>query len=225
MALPPEVLTTSMRAHQKYFACLDRDGKLAPRFLWSSPTWIADDGGKAIVAGNERVLRARLSDAQFFWDQDRKVTLAARIAETRRARLSRQARQRASTRSGGSSACAEDRRRYSPAPTGARCGARRELAKADLSTGMVGEFPELQGIMGRYYALHDGEAPRSPTPSPSITRRSGRTTAVPRAPVSVAVALADKIDTLVGFFAIDEKPTGSQGPLRAAPRRRWASSA
>ena len=99
----------------------------------------------------------------------------------------------------------------------------RTLAKADLSTGMVGEFPELQGIMGRYYALHDGEDKMSPTRSPSIIAARPND-ACPTAPVSVVVALADKIDTLVGFFAIDEKPTGSRDPLRCAARH-WADPA
>ncbi len=157
MALPPEVLQTAMRTHQKYFSCLHPDGRPAPHFLFVAGN-LADDGGQAIVAGNERVLRARLADARFFWDQDRKVRLEDRVEALKDRvyhaklgsvydkveRMERIA-QDLVRRLGGLSAQAER-----------ACRAAR-LAKADLSTGMVGEFPELQGIMGRYYALHDGE--------------------------------------------------------------------
>ena len=181
----------------------------------SSPTWDADDGGKAIVAGNERVLRARLSDAQFFWDQDRKRTLETACRRSKdivfhaklgtRRREGRRASRRWPPRSRRTIA---GRRRR---PTAARAA---RLAKADLATGMVGEFPELQGVMGRYYALARRRGrPTSPTRSPSTTRRMGPNDDCPTAPVSVAVALADKIDTLVGFFAIGEKPTGSKDPF------------
>jgi glycyl-tRNA synthetase beta chain len=211
MAVPPEILTTAMRTHQKYFACLDRAGKLAPRFLIVS-NMAAADGGKAIIAGNERVLRARLSDAQFFWEQDRKVKLAARVPKLAErvfhAKLG--------------SVLDKVRRverlaeALAPLVAGAdKVQVRRaaELAKADLSSGMVGEFPELQGIMGRYYALHDGEAPEIAEAIAEHYSPLGPNDRCPRAPTSVAVALADKIDTLVGFFSIGERPTGSKDPF------------
>ncbi len=211
MDLPAEVLTTSMRAHQKYFACLDRDGRLAPHFLVVSNMETAD-GGKAIVAGNERVLRARLSDARFFWDQDRKLPLAARVPKLAErvfhARLG---------------SVLEKSRRvqklvaaivpHVPGADLAKARRAAELAKADLSTGMVGEFPELQGVMGRYYARHDGEPADVADAIAEHYSPLGPNDRCPTAPVSVAVALADKIDTLVGFFAIGETPTGSKDPF------------
>jgi glycyl-tRNA synthetase beta chain len=211
LALPPEVLTTSMRAHQKYFACLDRDGQLAGRFLVVA-NMIADDGGKAIVAGNERVLRARLSDARFFWEQDRKVALAARIPKLAErvfhARLGS-----VLDKVGRLEHLAEDLVPYIAGADKAKVRRAAELAKADLSSGMVGEFPELQGVMGQYYALNDGESPAIASAIADHYSPVGPNDRCPGAPVSVAVALADKIDTLVGFFAIDEKPTGSRDPF------------
>jgi glycyl-tRNA synthetase beta chain len=211
MALPPEVLATAMRTHQKYFSSLADDGKAASRFLFVANNLTPDDG-RTIIAGNERVLRARLSDARFFWDQDRKVPLAARVEALKdrvfHARL-------------GSMGYKAERiefiaRALVPNIPGAdRERARRAamLAKADLSTGMVGEFPELQGIMGRYYALHDGEDRRVADAIADHYKPQGPNDTCPTAPDSVAVALADKIDTLVAFFAIDERPTGSRDPF------------
>jgi glycyl-tRNA synthetase beta chain len=211
LALPPEVLTTSMRAHQKYFACLDRDGKLAGRFLVVANT-IADDGGRAIVAGNERVLRARLSDARFFWEQDCKVPLAARVPKLAErvfhARLGSVLDKVARMER-----LAEALAPAIPGAEPAKVLRAAELAKADLSSGMVGEFPELQGVMGRYYARHDGEAADVAAAIAEHYSPLGPSDHCPSAPVSAAVALADKIDTLVGFFSIDEKPTGSRDPF------------
>ncbi|HYM01914.1 MAG TPA: glycine--tRNA ligase subunit beta, partial [Stellaceae bacterium] len=210
MDVPPEVLTTSMRTHQKYFACLDRGSKLAPRFLIVA-NMIADDGGKAIIAGNERVLRARLSDARFFWDQDRKVPLASRLPRLAERVFHAQL---------GTVLDKVGRMERLVAEladiTGANSKhARRaaELAKADLSSSMVGEFPELQGVMGRYYALHDGEAKDVAEAIAEHYSPLGPNDRCPSSPVSVAVALADKIDTLVSFFSVDEKPTGSKDPF------------
>jgi glycyl-tRNA synthetase beta chain len=212
MDLPPEVLTTSMRAHQKYFACLTTsDESLAPRFVVVSNMETAD-GGRQIVAGNERVLKARLSDARFFWDQDRKKTLADRVPDLasvlfyqklgtvaeKAERIAALARWIAAKTPGCDAALAE------------RAG---RLAKADLTTGMVGEFPELQGLMGRYYARHDREDAAVAEAIADHYSPKGPEDRCPTAPVSVAVALADKVDTLVGFFAIDEKPTGSKDPF------------
>lgn len=211
MTLPPEVLTTSMRAHQKYFACLDKDGSLAPHFLVVS-NMAAEDGGKEIVAGNERVLRARLSDARFFWDQDRKVPLAARLPKLAErvfhARLGS-----VLDKVGRMMRLVEELAPHIPGADPKEALRAAELAKADLSTGMVGEFPELQGIMGRYYALHEGEAPAVAEAVAEHYSPLGPNDRCPTAPVSVATSLADKIDTLAGFFAIGETPTGSKDPF------------
>jgi glycyl-tRNA synthetase beta chain len=209
MDVPPEILTTSMRAHQKYFACLAPDGSLAPRFLVVANN-LTPDGGMAIVAGNERVLRARLSDAKFFWDQDRKVPLESRVPKlTERifhaklgTVLDKVRRMEALAESLAPSVGADP----------ALANRAALLAKADLSSGLVGEFPELQGVMGSYYARHDGEAPEVVQAIAEHYSPLGPGDRCPTAPVSVAVALADKIDSLVGFFAIDEKPTGSKDP-------------
>ncbi|HZL58299.1 MAG TPA: glycine--tRNA ligase subunit beta [Stellaceae bacterium] len=210
MDLPPEVLTTAMRAHQKYFACLDGAGKLAPRFLLVS-NMAAKDGGKAIVAGNERVLRARLSDARFFWDQDRKVKLVARAPKLKErvfhAKLGSVA-DKAQRVAQLASALAD----FVPGADRAKLARAALLAKADLSSGMVGEFPELQGVMGRYYAFNDGEAPDVAAAIAEHYAPLGPSDKCPTAPLSVALALADKIDTLVAFFAIGEPPTGSKDP-------------
>jgi glycyl-tRNA synthetase beta chain len=210
MSLPPEVLTGSMRAHQKYFALVEGNGQLAPRFLVVS-NMEAKDKGAAIVAGNERVLRARLSDAQFFWDQDRKVRLEERLPALKdiifHAKLGTVAEKMARVE-----ALAVEIAHAMRKVEDAKVRRAARLAKADLVSGMVGEFPELQGVMGRYYALAQGEAPEVAHAIAEHYSPLGPNDACPTAPVSVALALADKIDTLTGFFAIDEKPTGSKDP-------------
>ena len=211
MSLPPEVLTTSMRAHQKYFACIDQVGALAPHFLLVSNMATAD-GGKAIVAGNERVLRARLSDARFFWDQDRKVPLAARLPKLAE-RVFHAKLGSVLDKVGRMMRLVEALAPHVPGAALKDALRAAELAKADLSTGMVGEFPELQGVMGRYYALNDGEAPAVAAAIAEHYSPLGPNDRCPTAPVSVAVSLADKIDTLAGFFAIGETPTGSKDPF------------
>ena len=209
MDLPPEVLTTVMRHHQKYFALVDRKGKLAPKFIVVANTETRDHG-KAVIAGNERVLRARLADAKFFWDQDRMRPLNSRIQELggrvfhaklgtvldKVLRIEQLAGELAAH-------CAADKD---------DAGRAASLCKADLSTEMVTEFTELQGVMGRYYALHDGEKPEVAAAVAEHYSPLGPNDSCPSAPLSVAVALADKIDSLVGFWAIDEKPTGSKDP-------------
>ena len=210
MDLPPEVLTTSMRTHQKYFACLDAKGNLAPRFLLVS-NMAARDGGKVIVAGNERVLKARLADARFFWDQDRKTPLAARV-EKLKERVFHAKLGNMLEKSRRVAKLAEALAPYTRADA-AKLKRAAELAKADLSSGMVGEFPELQGVMGRYYALHDGEALEVANAIAEHYAPLGPSDHCPTAPESVALALADKIDTLVGFFSINETPTGSKDPF------------
>ncbi len=211
MSVPPEVLTTSMRTHQKYFSLLDGKGRLAPRFLVVSNMETAD-GGAAIVAGNERVLRARLSDARFFWDQDHKIRLEARVPALANIVFHAKLGTVAEKVMRLQTLAAE----LAPRIPGAEIDMVRSaalLAKADLTTGMVGEFPELQGVMGRYYALDEGEAPAVANAIAEHYAPLGPNDRCPTAPVSVAVALADKIDSLVGFFAVGEKPTGSKDPF------------
>jgi glycyl-tRNA synthetase beta chain len=211
MAVPPEVLTTSMRTHQKYFSLLKSDGSLAPRFIVVA-NMAAKDGGKTIVAGNERVLRARLADAKFFWDQDRKVKLEERVPALKdivfHAKLGTVA-----DKSDRVETLAFELASMIPGADIDQVRTAARLAKADLTSGVVGEFPELQGIMGRYYALHEGEKKAVADAIAEHYGPLGPNDRCPTAPVSVAVALADKIDTLVGFFAIDEKPTGSKDPF------------
>lgn len=211
MDVPPEVLIAAMRGHQKYFSLLDGDGKLAPRFIVVSNMQAADDGA-AIVAGNERVLRARLSDTKFFWDQDRKQGLEGRLPKL------------AGVVFHAKLGSVLDKVERITALAGALCaqipGAQvdqveraAKLCKADLVTGMVGELPELQGLMGRYYALEGGEDKAVAEAIAAHYSPVGPNDKCPARPASVAVALADKIDTLVGFWAIDEKPTGSRDPF------------
>ncbi len=207
--LPPEVIRTSMRTHQKYFAVMDRqDGKLAPHFVVVANIEAADPS--LIAAGNARVLSARLKDARFFWDEDRKAGFDAWLEKlkgvTFHARLGTMAERVARLEElaeGLADAVGAD-------PVKARAAAR--LAKADLASGMVGEFPELQGIMGGYYARADGEGGLIADAVRDHYRPVGPSDEVPDAPVTMAVALADKLDSLAGFFAIGEKPTGSRDP-------------
>ncbi|MFN3460559.1 MAG: glycine--tRNA ligase subunit beta [Oceanibaculum sp.] len=210
MDVPPEVLTTSMRAHQKYFAVETKSGDLAPHFVVIS-NMEPSDGGAVIIGGNERVLRARLSDAKFFWDQDRKQSLESRLPAlsniTFHAKLGTQAEKVGRVR-----ALAAHLATLIPGADAKMADRAAQLAKADLVTGMVGEFPELQGIMGRYYARHDGEGEAVAEAIADHYSPLGPSDRCPTAPNSVALALADKLDTLVGFFAIDEKPTGSKDP-------------
>ncbi|MBV9992265.1 MAG: glycine--tRNA ligase subunit beta, partial [Alphaproteobacteria bacterium] len=220
MDVPAEILQTSMRTHQKYFSLRDpKTGKMANRFALVS-NMVAKDGGKEIVAGNERVLRARLSDAKFFWDQDRQVRLEDRVAALKdivfHAKLGTQYERveriealagEIAAKIGAGLAEGERNKLIAKAKRAAR------LAKADLTSGVVGEFPELQGVMGRYYALHDGEDQEAADAVRDHYKPIGAGDAVPTSKVSIAVALADKLDQLVGFFTIDEKPTGSSDPF------------
>ncbi|MCW8970999.1 MAG: glycine--tRNA ligase subunit beta, partial [Rhodospirillales bacterium] len=211
MAVPSEVLVTSMRAHQKYFSCLDANGKLASRFIVIANRE-GEGGNDAIVAGNERVLRARLSDARFFWDQDHKQpleALAPRLADmVFHAKLGTTSDKVTRIGALAQALCA-----FIPGADKAKAARAAELCKADLVSGMVGEFPEVQGIMGRYYALDGGEDANVANAIAEHYAPQGPNDDCPTAPVSVALALADKIDTLVGFWTIDEKPTGSKDPF------------
>ena len=209
LSVPPEVLATSMKAHQKCFSLRKKDGAIANRFIVVA-NLEASDKGNAIVAGNERVIRARLADAKFFFEQDRKVMLPDRVPKLKEIvfheklgsqyervqRVWRLARELAPL------VCAD--------PDLAERAA--ILAKADLVSLMVGEFPELQGVMGRYYALDQEENEAVADAIAAHYKPLGASDDVPREPVAIAVALADKLDMLVGFWAIDEKPTGSKDP-------------
>ncbi|WP_397592282.1 glycine--tRNA ligase subunit beta [Sphingorhabdus sp.] len=211
--VPQEVIQLTARVNQKYFVCHDTSGKLANAFVCTANI-DAHDGGAAIVAGNEKVLAARLSDAKFFWEQDLKVALddqATKLAQItfheklgsvadkveRVAKLARWLVEEGIVK--GATADAAERA--------------ARLCKADLVTGMVGEFPELQGIMGGYYARAQGETDAVADAARDHYKPVGQGDDVPTAPVTVAVSLADKLDTLVGFFQIDEKPTGSKDPF------------
>ncbi|WP_295206889.1 glycine--tRNA ligase subunit beta [uncultured Brevundimonas sp.] len=211
LALPPEVVRLSMKVHQKYFAVRDpsKDG-LAPNFLVVANVE-ATDGGKALAAGNSRVLSARLNDARFFWDEDQKVGFDAWNAKlsgvTFHAKLGALAE-----RVERIAALAREIAPLVGADVDAAETAAR-LSKADLVSGMVSEFPELQGIMGGYYARLAGHSDAIADAVRDHYKPQGPADTVPTAPVTVAVALADKLDTLVGFFAIDEKPTGSKDPF------------
>ena len=209
LSVPPEVLSTAMKAHQKCFSLRDKQGKLANRFILTA-NLKANDGGKAIVAGNERVIAARLSDAKFFFDQDRKVGLEAWVPKLKEIVFHEKL---------GSQYDRVQRvwklaRELAPLAGADPDLAERAaiLAKADLVSGMVGEFPELQGVMGSYYALDQGENPSVANAIAAHYKPLGPSDEVPRDPVGIAVALADKLDMLVGFWAIDEKPTGSKDP-------------
>lgn len=213
MDVPAEVLTTSMRTHQRYFALETADGKLAPRFVVVANRTTAD-GGKAVVAGNERVLRARLSDAKFFWDQDLKVKLEDRLPGlkdiTFHAKLGT-LHQRVERIEELSKFIAEALKWDDE--TVKQAGLAARLSKSDLTTGVVGEFPEVQGIMGRYVAYHEGLPAPVAEAIADHYKPLGPSDRVPTDQVSVAVALAEKIDTLVAFFGINEKPTGSRDPF------------
>jgi len=216
LSVPAECLMLSMKQHQKCFALKHpRSGKLANKFLLVSNLQ-ARDGGKQIIAGNEKVIRARLSDAKFFWEQDQKkpldemalalagITFHEKLG-SQKDRVERMA-ELAFQIAGSVDAVPEDARRAA------------QLAKTDLVSGMVGEFPELQGLMGRYYAEAAGTKPEIARAIELHYKPRGPSDRVPKLEegdaVAVAVALADKLDTLVGFWAIGEKPTGSGDPYQ-----------
>ena len=212
--LPPEVIRTSMRTHQKYFAVRDpQTGFLVPHFVTVANIEAAD-GGKAIAAGNAKVLSARLSDARFFGAEDRKTKLADRLESlkgvTFHAKLGTMYErvERIAALAGELAPYVRD-----DAETKANAIEAARLCKADLVTGMVGEFPELQGVMGGYYADKERLDPEIADAIRSHYRPQGPTDDVPVQAVGATVALADKLDTLVSFFAIDEKPTGSRDPF------------
>ncbi len=213
LEVPPEVIQLTARTNQKYFICRDQNGKLANAFVCTANI-AALDGGAAIVDGNRKVLAARLSDARFFWEQDRRKPLAEHAMKLgnivfheklgtvadkveRVAGLARWLVEQGIVQ-GADAAQAEQAAR---------------LAKADLVTEMVGEFPELQGLMGGYYARAEGLPDAVADAIRDHYKPVGQGDEVPTASVTVAVSLADKLDTLRSFFSIDEKPTGSKDPF------------
>jgi glycyl-tRNA synthetase beta chain len=210
LGIPGEVIRATIRNNQKCFVVSDsKSGKLTNKFILVANIE-ASDGGKTVVAGNERVIRARLSDAKFFYETDLKTKLEDRLPKfenivfheklgTQAERIKRIARLAAEI-APLVSADVEKTKRAA------------KLAKADLLTEVVGEFPEVQGLMGKYYALAQGEDAAVAAACEEHYKPQGPNDRVPTDPISVAVALADKIDTLVGFWAIDEKPTGSKDP-------------
>ncbi|MBX9992833.1 glycine--tRNA ligase subunit beta [Phreatobacter oligotrophus] len=223
LAIPDEVIRATIRANQKCFVVRDpRNGRLANRFVLTANIE-ASDGGKAIIAGNERVIRARLSDALYFWQTDQKPlpdfeTAAAKPLDQRMAKL--RALNVVFHEKLGTQGERVDRiralaRHIAPLVSADPDLAERaaELAKADLMTEVVGEFPEVQGLMGRKYALLQGEHDSVAAAIEDHYKPQGPSDRVPTDKVAVAVALADKLDTLVGFWAIDEKPTGSKDPF------------
>ncbi|WP_188064060.1 glycine--tRNA ligase subunit beta [Sphingobium sp. KCTC 72723] len=251
LEVPPEVIQLTLRINQKYFVLRDGDGKLAPAFICTANIE-AKDGGEAIIAGNRKVLAARLSDARFFWEQDRKTTLADHAKKLERitfheklgtvadkvervAKLARWLVEEGIVtssplpfRGGAGGGGAPDGAapaaipHPNPSPEGEGLGKAHladmaeqaaRLCKADLVTEMVGEFPELQGIMGGYYARAEGLPDAVADAIRDHYKPVGQGDDVPTAPVTVVVSLADKLDTLVSFFAIDEKPTGSKDPF------------
>jgi glycyl-tRNA synthetase beta chain len=238
--VPPEVIQLTARVNQKYFVCRSADGKLANAFVCTANIDAAD-GGQKIVEGNRKVLAARLSDAKFFYDTDLKVPLdvqAEKLGQIvfheklgtladkvdRVAKLARWLVEEGIVtssplpgggggRGGGPRAPNPSRKREGDKKLADQAERAARLAKADLVTGMVGEFPELQGLMGGYYAAAQGEDPAVAAAIRDHYKPVGQGDVVPTDPVTVAVSLADKLDTLLSFFAVDEKPTGSKDPF------------
>ncbi|KCZ88006.1 glycine--tRNA ligase subunit beta [Hyphomonas jannaschiana] len=211
LSLPPEVIQLSMRTHQKYFAVNDaRTGKLAPHFIVVANIDAAD-GGKKLAEGNSRVLSARLDDARFFWDLDKAKPLDEMAEKLSTIAFKAELGSLGDKVERVAALAKELAPKVGADPDLAERAAR--LAKADLVSEMVGEFPELQGVMGRYYALEAGEPAAVADAIRDHYKPQGPSDNVPTDPVGIAVALADKFDTLVGFWAIDEKPTGSKDPF------------
>lgn len=211
--VPDEVLTATMRGNQKYFSVRDpKTGKLAPHFVVVANMETADKGA-AIVAGNERVLNARLSDAKFFWDQDRRESLEARVPKLADM-IFYEGLGTLEDKSGRvAELSAHIAKHYMTGVDAQLAGRAGELAKADLVTGLVGEFPEVQGIIGQYLALNERLDPSLALAIAEHYSPVGPKDECPSEPISVAVALADKIDTVVAFFSKGLKPTGSKDPF------------
>jgi len=211
LALPPELIQLTMRVNQKYFACQDEAGKLSNRFVCVAN--IASSDPAAVVSGNEKVLAARLADAKFFWEQDLKASLADHAGKLDQIVF----HEKLGTVADKSERVAKlaqwlvgeriIRADFEEVQAAAR------LAKADLVTEMVGEFPELQGVIGSYYARAQGRSDAVANAIRDHYRPAGPSDDVPTDPVTVAVNIADRLDTLAAFFSIGEKPTGSRDPF------------
>jgi glycyl-tRNA synthetase beta chain len=210
LTIPPEIIRATIRNNQKCFVLRDpATARLVDKFILVANIE-AEDGGKAIVAGNERVIRARLSDAKFFYETDLKTRLEDRLPKFEQIvfheKLGTQAERIARIEKLAAEIAPSVGANIEKAQRAAR------LAKADLLTEVVGEFPELQGLIGKYYALAQGEDPSVAVACEEHYKPLGPNDRVPTDPIAITVALADKLDTLVGFWAIDEKPTGSKDP-------------
>jgi glycyl-tRNA synthetase beta chain len=213
LELPREVIELTMRANQKYFACAGKDGALASNFVCVANIE-AGDGGAAVVAGNERVLAARLADARFFWDQDLKVPLEEQAGKLDQIVFHEElgtVADKVERVAGLARWLAQERIVAGAQPAEVESAAR--LAKADLVSQMVGEFPELQGVIGAYLARSQGKADSVADAVRDHYKPAGKGDEVPAGPVAVAVGIADRIDNLVAFFSIGEKPTGSGDPF------------
>jgi glycyl-tRNA synthetase beta chain len=211
LSIPDEVIRATIRANQKCFVVRDpKTQKLTNKFVITANIE-ASDGGTAIIAGNERVIRARLSDAKFFYETDLKTKLESRLPKFEQIVFHEKLGTQAARIARIEKLAAEIAPLVGADATKTKRAA--QLAKTDLLTEVVGEFPELQGLMGKYYALAQGEDAAVAAASEDHYKPQGPTDRVPSDLVSVAVALADKLDTLVGFWAIDEKPTGSKDPF------------
>jgi glycyl-tRNA synthetase beta chain len=215
LQVPQECLILTMKANQKYFPLLDTADKLTNRFLVVSN--IRPDDASAVIGGNERVVRPRLADAKFFFDQDRKKTLASRVEGLAKVvyhnKLGTQGERTARVERLSVSIAEQLAERGVKDASGGNAGQAALLAKADLVTDMVGEFPELQGTMGRYYALHDGLEPDVADAIEDHYKPRFAGDSLPRGTTGVIVALADKLETLAGLFAIGQLPTGDKDPF------------
>jgi len=212
MDVPQEVLSLSMRENQKYFTLQDAGGKMAPRFIVVS-NLIAEDGGAAIVNGNERVLRARFADAEFLWQEDKRKSLEKDFLPKLKDVVFHAKLGTVAEKAERVSKLAGELAALIPGCDKAKAEKAGLLAKADLVSGMVYEFPELQGLMGRYYALAEGLDADVADAIAEHYRPAGPSDDLPQGPVAQAVALADKLDTLAGFFGAQELPTGSKDPF------------
>ncbi|MES2906639.1 MAG: glycine--tRNA ligase subunit beta [Pseudomonadota bacterium] len=210
LEVPEPVIRTTIRANQKCFVLRGADGKLTNKFILVS-NLVAKDGGKAIITGNERVVAARLSDAKFFFEQDKKISLAKRAEKLDKITFHEKLGTQGERVKRIAALAREIAPRVGANPDEAEIAA--NLAKADLVTEMVGEFPELQGFMGRTYAKLEGMPENIAAAIEEHYKPAGPSDSVPSNPVSISVALADKLDMLTGFWAIDEKPTGSKDPF------------
>lgn len=211
LEVPQECLILTMKANQKYFPLLDANGKLTNKFLIVSNINPADPS--AVIGGNERVVRPRLADAKFFFDQDRKKTLESRITSLEKVVYHNKLGSQGQRTERVSAIAIAIGNKIGGADLATKAGLAAQLAKTDLITDMVGEFPELQGIMGRYYAQHEGLDNDVAFAIEDHYKPRFAGDDLPRNPVGITVALADKLETLVGLFSIGEKPTGDKDPF------------